>query len=216
MRKAPQIIMLLQNAFLLRRLLIITVVIISSCSTTIYNIYTPNNESLFNFEFEYPASWGSMQDDRAFESISVFTDGIRIKDPSKPVPDCPFSDSILIRQFGCDTRPTILLHAYEIGPSPRWADDRINTTREAILAINQLELISDRVLSINGYEAQAITFTFDNSILQTTTTSIAIQVDDRGYILVINYLTEEDLEGAFHQAFWNIIESIQFIPQSTE
>ena len=211
MKKSTKIILLLRKIFLLRRLLIIAFLILSSCSTNNSAIFIPNNESLINFEFRYPANWGSLQAERIFDSDTSLVDVIRIKDPSKAIPDCANEGPIII---GCDSRPTIVLHASKIDPSTRWADDHITSSREFLLAINHIELTSDRVVFIDGYKAQALT-NYD-SILQTSSTQVIVQVDDRGYIFFINLLSEEDLGGKFYEAFWDIIESIRFIPQSTE
>ena len=165
-------------------------------------MFTPNNEFLFDFEFEYPARWGLLEEDRSTNEKPPFSSSIRKRDPSKAVPDCEI-------EFGCDSRPTIILIALAIDPTPQWTEDFIARTHNLILNIDHIELISDQVILIDGYKAYVI-MTYDSN-LQTTTTSITFQVNDRGYVLVINLLSEEDLDGDFYQAFWEIIESIKFI-----
>lgn len=169
--------------------------------------FSPDNDSLFDFQFDYPANWDLLREDKSYRDNILVMDVIRKRDPSKPVPDCEI-------EFGCDTRPTIIFLAILIDPSTQSLEHSITTTRKLSQSIVHISIISEQVVIIDGYEGHAIT-TY-NSILQTTTTSIILQVDNRSYSLVINLLAQEDLDGDFHKVFWDIVESIRFNPKLGE
>ena len=196
--------------------------------------FAPQAESQLKIEFDYPSSWSPLQDRSGSHESNPFWNRfgdlkftiIEIQDPNLPAPWCPTVRKINIKTSldfeiaSCVFKPTITIIGYEMGPNPAFINFRLSEDIRINTQIPNITLVSNNKILIDGNPATVIIWNRDlrgrfpgmlSSSMYYWETNIYIHVGTQAYVLSLDEMPVEFLDGEFHQSFWEMIYSIKFV-----